>query len=194
MKKIDKRMVAKKKKKKCLNQDNYLVKDGSLEYKILKSGREDLRTLQKIKNNYRWVIGISKSFNPESLLDHTGKPNSNYIANLPVFHRTPVARYTSGMLGDVQFGVWYVRLRDKSRTQAPFDGVEKIEKILMDDEIEPGLDSDVVDLLTANILNERNPTCYGKDKRWANHLYPVYLTESYVKSKYLSTELFLHLF
>ena len=50
------------------------------------------------------------------------------------------------------------------------------------------------DLLTANILNERNPTCYGKDKRWANHLYPVYLTESYVKSKYLSTELFLHLF
>ena len=190
----EKRMVAELVKEKCLNQDNYLVKDGSLEYKILKSGREDLRTLQKIKNNYRWVIGISKSFNPEGLLDHTGKPNSNYIANLPIFHRTPVARYTSGMLGDVQFGVWYVRLRDKSRTQTPFDGVVKVEKILMDDEIEPGLDSDVVDLLTANILNERNPTCYGKDKRWANHLYPVYLTESYVKSKYLSTELFLHLF
>lgn len=190
----EKRMVAELVKDKLLGQDNYLIKDGSLEYKVMSSGREDLRTLQKIKNNYRWVIGISKLFNPESILDHSGKPNSNYIADLPVFHRTPVARYENKMLGDVQFGVWYVRLRDKQRTQTPFDGVVKVEKILMDDEIETGIDSDVVDLITANILNERNPTCYGKDKRWANHLYPVYLTESYVKSKYISTDLFLHLF
>jgi predicted nuclease of restriction endonuclease-like (RecB) superfamily len=41
---------------------------------------------------------------------------------------------------------------------------------------------------------ERNPVCYGSDMRWANHLYPVYLTERYVKSHYLSTESFLHLF
>lgn len=47
----------------------------------------NLRTLQKIKHNYSWVIGVSKSFNPESCLDHTGKPNSNYIADLPVFQR-----------------------------------------------------------------------------------------------------------
>lgn len=33
---------------------------------------------------------------------------------------------------------------------------------------------------------------YGTDKRWANHLYPVFLTESYVKSQYMSTEMFLH--
>ena len=32
------------------------------------------------------------------------------------------------------------------------------------------------------------------DARWANHLYPVFLTESYVKSRYISTEMFLHLF
>lgn len=169
-------------------------KDGSLEYKVMKSGREDLRTLQKIKHNYRWVIGVSKSFNPESCLDHTGKPNSNYIADLPVFHRTPVARYENGYLGDVQFGVWYIRLRDKRRTQTPFDGVVKVEKIMMDEEIESGIDSDDIDLISANIINERNPTCYGTDRRWANHLYPVFLTESYVKSKYISTEMFLHLF
>ena len=59
---------------------------------------------------------------------------------------------------------------------------------------ENGIDSDVIDLISANIINERNPTCYGTDRRWANHLYPVYLTESYVKSKYISTEMFLHLF
>lgn len=191
----EKRMVAELVKDKRLGQDAYLLKDGSLEYKVMKSGREDLRTLQKIKHNYSWVIGVSKSFNPESCLDHTGKPNSNYIADLPVFHRTPVARYENReFLGDIQFGVWYIRLRDKKRTQTPFDGVVKVEKIMMDEEIENGIDSDVVDLISANIINERNPTCYGTDRRWANHLYPVFLTESYVKSKYISTEMFLHLF
>lgn len=190
----EKKMVAELVKNKKLGQDAYLLKDGSLEYKVMRSGREDLRTLQKIKYNYRWVIGVSKSFNPESCLDHTGKPNSNYIADLPVFHRTPVARYENSYLGDVQFGVWYIRLRDKRRTQTPFDGVVKVEKIMMDEEIENGIDSDVIDLISANIINERNPTCYGTDRRWANHLYPVFLTESYVKSKYISTEMFLHLF
>lgn len=191
----EKRMVAELVKDKRLGQDAYLLKDGSLEYKVMKSGREDLRTLQKIKHNYSWVIGVSKSFNPESCLDHTGKPNSNYIADLPVYHRTPVARYENrDFLGDVQFGVWYIRLRDKRRTQTPFDGVVKVEKIMMDEEIDNGIDSDVIDLLSANIINERNPTCYGTDRRWANHLYPVFLTESYVKSKYISTEMFLHLF
>ena len=191
----EKRMVAELVKDKRLGQDAYLLKDGSLEYKVMKTGRVDLRTLQKIKHNYSWVIGVSKSFNPESCLDHTGKPNSNYIADLPVFHRTPVARYENReFLGDVQFGVWYIRLRNKKRTQTPFDGVVKVEKIMMDEEIAKGFDSDVVDLISANIINERNPTCYGSDRRWANHLYPVFLTESYVKSKYISSEMFLQLF
>lgn len=190
----EKRMVSKLVKDKLLSQDSYLLKDGSLEYKVTKVGREDLRSLQKIKHNYQWVIGVSKSFNPEICLDHTGKPNSNYIADLPVFHRTPVARYENNYSGDVQFGVWYIRLRDKKRTQTPFDGVVKVEKIMMDEEIDNGIDSDVIDLISANIINERNPTCYGTDRRWANHLYPVFLTESYVKSKYISTEMFLHLF
>lgn len=151
----EKRMVAELVKDKRLGQDAYLLKDGSLEYKVMKSGREDLRTLQKIKHNYSWVIGVSKSFNPESCLDHTGKPNSNYIAGLPVFHRTPVARYENRkFLGDVQFGIWYIRLRDKRRTQTPFDGVVKVEKIMMDEEIENGIDSDVIDLISANIINE----------------------------------------
>ena len=191
----EKRMVSELVKNKKLGQDSYLLKDGSLEYKIMKRGNSDLRTLEKIKHNYNWVIGVSKSFNPESCKDHTGKPNSNYIADLPLFHRAPVARYTQpGILGDVQFGVWYLRLRDKKLTKTPFDGVVKIEKIMMDEEIEPGIDTDIIDFLSANIINERTPTCYGTDKRWANHLYPVFLTESYVKSKYISNELFLQLF
>lgn len=193
----EKRMVAELVREKRLGQKSYLLKDGSLEYKKeMKTGREDLRKFQKIRHNYNWVIGVSKSFNPESCKDHTGKPNSNYIADLPVYHRTPVARYTNTeFLGDVQFGVWYIRLRDKRHTLTPFDGVVKVEKILTDEEIEQGgINTDTVDLISANILNERNPTCYGADRRWANHLYPVFLTESFVKSKYISTDMFLQLF
>lgn len=192
----EKRMVLELVQNKRLGQDAYLLKDGSLEYKVMKSGREDLRTLQKIKHNYNWVIGVSKSFNPESCLDYKGKPNSNYVADLPVFHRTPVAKYENAeFLGDTQFGVWYIRLRERSKTLTPFDGVVKVEKIMMDEEVEQGgINSEDVDLISANIINERNPTCYGLDRRWANHLYPVFLTERYVKSKYISTEMFLNLF
>lgn len=192
----EKRMVSELVKKNKLGQNSYLLKDGSLEYPKMTTGKPELRSLQKIKHNYNWVIGVSKSFNPELCHDHTGKTNANYIADLPLYHRTPVARYTSSRVGeDIVFGVWYIRVRDKRRTQTPFDGVVKVEKIMMDEEIQAGgIDSDVIDLISANILNERNPTCYGTDRRWANHLYPVFLTESYVKSKYISTEMFLHLF
>lgn len=179
-----------------INQDNYLLKDGSLEYtEDVRAAKASAYSLQKIKHNYRWVVGVSKSFNPESLMDHTGKPNANYIADLPLFHRTPAALYENQeFLGDVKFAVWYVRIRDKKQTRTPFDGVLKVEKILMPEEEETGLDSETIDLISANIINERNPTCYGTDRRWANHLYPVYLTETFIKSRYMSTEMFLHLF
>ena len=188
----EKKMVEQLVRDKKLGQYSYLLKDGSLEY--MQTGREDPRSLQRIKNNYRWVIGVSKSFNPETIKDHTGKPNANYIAELPLYHRTPVARYRNSYSGDVDFAVWYIRLRDKRQTHTPFDGVVKVEKILMDREMKYGIESDEVDLISANILNERNPTCYGTDKRWANHLYPVYLTETFVKSNYINTNTFLHLF
>lgn len=191
----EKRMVAELVKKNKLSQNAYLLKDGSLEYPTMTTGRVELRSLQKIKHNYNWVIGVSKSFNPELCKDHTSKTNASYIADLPLYHRTPVARYSTPRVGkDVEFGIWYIRLRDKSRTKTPFDGVVRVEKIMMDEEITNGINSDIIDLISANIINERTPTCYGNDQRWANHLYPVYLTESYVKSKYISPDVFLNLF
>ncbi len=50
----------------------------------------------------------------------------------------------------------------------------KVEKILIsDEELEKGFDSDEIDIISANIINERNPTCYGSDIRWANHLFSI---------------------
>ena len=196
MSQCEKDLVTELVQKGMLNQNNYLVKDGSLEYRPSKEILKDKRKSQIFKNNYNYVLGLSKNFNPEVCLDINGKPNPAFIADLPLYCRTPVACYKKPeFFGDIQFAVWYIRLHDKSRTRTPFDGIVKVEKMLVTQkENESGIESDLVDLLSALIINERNPVCYGSDLRWANHIYPIYLTESYVKSKYLSAESFLHIF
>lgn len=190
---FEKKVVDDLAKKNYLNQDNYLIKDGSLQYSKTSSG--DFRELAKYRSNYRRVVGVSKSFNPESSKDKRGQSNAANIANLKILHRTPAARFQYNRIGNVFFSVWYVRIREIKHTESPFAGVLKIEKVLVtEEEIENGLDSQEVDLITANIINERFPVCYGKDQRWANHLYPIYLTETYIKSKYLSDLHFINLF
>lgn len=176
-----------------IDPTHYLLKDGSLEYRVdhLKNDREK----RQFQNNFSYVVGVSKSFNPENCKDKKKKNNSNAIANLPLFHRTPVSMYSSPRLEGMKYAVWYVRIRDKKYTINTFDGILKIEKILVtDDQIRHGLQTEEVDLISANIINERNPVCYGADTRWANHLYPVYVTECYAKSKYMSDTMFLNLF
>ncbi len=170
-----------------LNENSFLIKDGSLEY--MKSG--EARELSEIKSNYDCVVGVSKAFNPEALSSDV-KDISRRIAELKLYHRTPAFMYQTERIPDVKFAVWYLRIRN---TISPFDGVLKIEKILVRDiQEEEGLDSDEIDLISANIVNERSPVSYGKDNRWAKHLYPIYLTESYMKSQYLSDIHFINLF
>lgn len=186
-------MVSKMVTEHTINPQNYLLKDGSLEYKVDKLKNE--REKRKFAGYFSYVVGVSKSFNPENCKDKNGKNNSNMIAKLPLYHRTPVSMYKSERLEGMVYAVWYVRVRASKYTINTFDGILKIEKILSTDEqIKNGLDTDEVDLITANIINERNPVCYGADTRWANHLYPVYVTECYAKSKYLSSAMFLNLF
>ncbi len=175
-------------RKKLLNHRNYLIKDGSLEYRQ-KSAIPP--------QNYRWVIGLSKSFNPEACMNIHGKPDPGYIADLPLNHRTQAACFSyPEFLGDALFAVWYIRLHDRKNARSAFDGIVKAEKLLVTHEELAGkrIKSDDIDTLSAYILNERYPVCYGSDSRWASHIYPVYLTEQYIKSKYLSTESFMHLF
>lgn len=181
--------------KKILDDRTWLVKDGSLEYTKV-SENDDRFSFSRIRNNYKRVIGVSKSFNPELARLKNNRSAAGMIAKLKPEHRTPVSRYAAERFGfDVAFAVWYVRLRNPRNGMGPFDGIVKVEKLLLSEkEFEFGLESSEVDNISGWLLNERNPVCYGKDVRWANHLYPVYLTESYIKSKYRGWEHFVNLF
>ncbi|MGF7060098.1 hypothetical protein [Brassicibacter mesophilus] len=182
-----------------LNQDNYLIKDGSIDYqKVSHHKNKNAKNLsdKRIANYYKYVIGVSKSFDPTKCFVKGGGSNSDFIAQLKPFERTPAYMYQSTRAGeDVYFCIWYLRLREARYTQSIFDGVVKIEKLVVKEfEKQNGIPSDEIDNISAFLLNERNPVCYGTDSRWANHIYPVYLTESFVKSKYLSNNMFMKLF
>lgn len=188
----EKLMVDDLTRKNLLDSQHYLVKDGSLEYPVHKLMSKEL---ERFRNNYRFVVGVSKSFNPEKCVDKKKLKISKSIAQLPLYHRTPVNMYQDSHIGNLYFAIWFVRIRDVRYTSNAFDGILKLEKILVnDDQISNGLDSEEVDFITANIINERNPVCYGVDKRWANHLYPVHITERFIKSRYIGESMFLNLF
>ena len=176
-----------------INAKHYLLKDGSLEFNVNHISND--RELRMFRNNFSHVVGVSKSFNPENCVDRNGRNNSDVVVNLPLYHRTPVSMYDSPRLEGMKYAVWYLRIRDKKYTTNAFDGILKIEKILVSEaELQNGIDTEEVDYISANLVNERNPVCYGADHRWANHLYPVYVTERYAKSRYLSDAMFLNLF
>jgi hypothetical protein len=191
---FEKGIVVKISNENKLNEYSYLIKDGSIEYKTLKAGT--YKDLSVIKNNYRRVVGVSKRFDPEKCVGRK-KNNAARIAELPLYHRTPAFMFESthskGVEGAVYLSSWYIRIRESRHTISPFDGVIKAEKVIVtDEERHSGLDTEEIDLITANLINERNPVAYGKDMRWANHLYPVYLTENFIKSRFLSDSFFLN--
>jgi hypothetical protein len=189
----EKEMVQSLVQNNCINDRTWLVKDGSLEYSRL-SDKDDRFAFSRIRSNYRRVVGVSKSFNPELAKLSKGRSAAGLIAKLKPGERTPAAMYQTERV-EGKFAVWYVRLRDARHSRGPFDGIVKVEKILVSDrEAEYGLESSEVDNISAWLVNERNPVCYGRDDRWANHLYPVYLTESFIKSKYRGTAHFINLF
>lgn len=176
-----------------INDRSWLIKDGSLEYSRI-SDKNDRFVFSRIRSNYKRVVGVSKSFNPELAKLKNGRSAAGMIANLKPFERTPAAMYQTGRV-EGKFAVWFVRLRSARKSRGPFDGVVKVEKILVSDrELECGLETSEVDNISAWLMNERNPVCYGKDDRWANHLYPVYMTETFIKSKYRGTAHFINLF
>jgi hypothetical protein len=177
-----------------LNDENWLIKDGSLEYNpSFSNSGWDVFKRNNLRTNYQRVIGVSKQFDPELLPDYEGNRLSLTIANLKPFERTKVYRYETQYKGGSTFyAVWYLRLRNSDFRETSFSDIVKCESVLLDEE--KPIDTDIINLISANLIREAYPVCFGNDSRWANHLYPVFLTESFCKSHYINNDIILNLF
>lgn len=173
-----------------LDNEHFLIKDGSIEYNPSFSNMSPLEWNQ-LRSNYKHVVGVSKMFNPDLMKDYKGRKLSKTIASLRPFERTKVYRYPA-QNGQSEFAMWYLRLRKGEFRETHFSDVIKCEMFL--EEKGSSIDTNLINLISANLIKEAYPTCYGKDTRWANHLYPVFLTESFCKSNYINQNIILNLF
>lgn len=165
-----------------LNEDNaWLIKDGSLEYRRHMTNRDDDDLDKAMFNlNMSCVLGVSKNFDSE-LLSKVEPNIGNIIAELPPCSRTNAYLYEHE---GHKYCVWYLRLRNQPvRRESCFSDVIKVEFLIIGDSIQT---SARINIISAHLLNESYPVCFGKDSRWANHLYPVHVTEVFAKSKFIS--------
>lgn len=173
-----------------LDTDHMLVVDGPLQFLRQDTGKAEFSDL------FYNVIGVSKSFNP--MLPASGKSKRGgtqigaELLKLEYGERTPVFMKENDR--GRRFGVWYLRIRPKNKVSNPLEGIIKIEKMALEDYYDSGIPTDIIDTISLSLLNECSPTCYGRDERWASHLYPVYLTETLIKSTFESDLVFINNF
>lgn len=172
---------------KALDTGKMLIVDGPLQFYAEDNIKADFADL------FYNVVGVSKSFNPLLPISDRvrgGAQIGAMLISLEFGERTPVF-FKRNERGRV-FGCWYLRIRRKSDVRSPMEGIIKVEKMANEDDLaREGLDSVVVDNLSRSLLSEGSPTCHGRDDRWPAHLYPVYLTETMVKTSFMSDENFI---
>lgn len=170
-----------------LAPDQMLAVDGSLQF-VVEDTKDD-----RFGNLFHNVIGITKTLTPNLQIgsSRNGVELGVYLQELQYKQRTHVIRKENSN-GRV-YGCWYVRIRDinKIPARSRLDGIVGIEKLATKEEEERGFATDVVDNISQSVINENIPTCYGRDKRWANHIYPIYMTEHFIKSSCLSENVFI---
>ena len=164
-----------------VTRDSLLMIDGSLQF---------YRNLEKAKEAFRNVVGVAKSFDLNQRVG-TG-PNAKEVGTLVTAlrqrHRTPARKIEHRNL---VIGAWYLRLHSTRShpSLAATDGVVKLE-VFPDDTAgsKTMLDTDRCNLISKNVLVLRHPATPWTDSRWASHLYPVYLTERYIKTRFRSDQ------
>lgn len=172
----------------ALDTTKMLIVDGPLQFLAEDNGKDDFADL------FYNVVGVSKSFDPNLPISEkrTGAQIGAQILKLNYGERTPVFKKLNSR-GRV-FGIWYLRIRQPGNVNNPLDGIIKVEKMALKEDIENGLDSEVVNNISLSLIAEGIPTCHGKDNRWPSHLYPVYLAETMIKSTFYSDVSFINQF
>lgn len=170
-----------------INEQAMLVKDGTLEYKKDFTNNPDADLDSAMFDlNIENVIGVSKLFDPE-LLNGVEPQIGKIIADLPPYSRTNAFKYYHE---GKNYCMWYLRLRETPNAATRYSDVVKVELVMVGKE---KMSSQQINMITTHLINEGYPVCFGNDTRWANHLYPVYLTECYCKSKYINDQIIIKL-
>ena len=164
-----------------VTRDSLLMIDGSLQF---------YGNLEQEREAFRNVVGVAKSFDLHQKIGKgiNAKEAGTLIAALRLHHRTPAREIEHRNL---KIGAWYLRLHS-GRAHAGLtvtDGVVKLE-IFPDDATldKPALDANRCNVISSNTLALRHPSTPRTDARWASHLYPIHLTETYIKKRFRSDQ------
>jgi hypothetical protein len=159
--------------------DEWLIMDGSLMF-------DPIRRILLSASTQPPVLGVSKNFRKDPQFD-VGRGSSavrysiyRLLAKLPHEHRTLAFK---ALNGEVAF--WYVRLRPQGAMDYPLMGVVKCELVTPDQQ---PVDSRLLDELSCALVAERSVSPHGRDRRWHAHLYPIYLAEQAIRSRFYSHE------
>lgn len=160
-----------------VSRDALLLIDGSIEF---------YTDMERHQEAFRNVVGVAKSFKLD--LNYGSGRNAEQvgtlISRLPRAHRTPCR---GSEHRNLTVASWYLRLHARGSIadlEYP-DGVVKIE-VFPD---HPADDTATIeaarcDRISEHVLALRAPATPNTDSRWASHLYPVHLTERYIKTQF----------
>jgi hypothetical protein len=171
-----------------IQNERMLVKDGGLQYRDTKI--RDLNLSKDDLVQLRNVIGLAKTFKPNMTLGQgRGRQDlGNLTKSLEWKERTTVI--SPNKSARTTHGWWYLRLRPREKIYSPLQGIAKIEVFAIGTEKDDGIAEERADTISSYVLEERNVTPYNADPRWASHIYPIYLAETYLRSSFLSHDRF----
>lgn len=133
------------------------------------------------------LVGVAKTFRRDSRFELGSGPRArklnlfSLLKDLGENQRTIV--FPRNNEGRIVF--WYVRIRPQKGLDYPLMGVVKVE--MPNPDREP-VDSQLVDRISGWLIAERTVTPYGRDGRWHVHLYPIYIAERVIRSRFYSEE------
>ena len=162
-----------------LHVDALLLIDGSIEF---------YGNMERHREAFRNVVGIAKSFDLHHKYGRGERAErvGEMVSRLPPKHRTP-ARGTRHR--NLTIASWYLRLHGRNRMPSLeyADGVVKVE-VFPDDPAgeSPTIDAARCDRISEHVYALRAPATPNTDPRWASHLYPIHLTERYIKTRFRS--------
>jgi hypothetical protein len=189
MQRLELSTIRKMIKENLITDTKWLAKDGSLQYRDEKI--KDLDISKDDQVQLRYVIGLSKSFSPNLTLGIGRKKEDvgNLTKGLDWKERSTVISPNKDE--KTTHAWWYLRIRPRDKIYYPLQGIVKIEVFVDDSEkFNDGISRSRADTIASHVLLERNVTPFKADNRWASHLYPIYLTENYLKSSFLSHDRF----